>query len=92
MSDDKASDLLLEEAKRVGLQLLQFDHDSRPCSMGDSIDDVGGVCTHFHLERMADNNYWLGIDLADGSHLRFSIGHSNQRARVNAYLEIEVKP
>jgi hypothetical protein len=81
--------LLLEEAKRVGLRLIQFDQDSHPCAMGDSLDDVGGDCIHFHLERMAQNNYWLGIDLADGSRLRFWIGHPNQRARINAYLEIE---
>ena len=80
-----------EDAKRIGLKLLQFDSDSQPCSMGDSLDDIGGVCVGFHLERMSENNYWLGIDLAGGSHLRFSIGHKSQRARINAYVEIEVE-
>jgi hypothetical protein len=79
---------LSEEATRHDL-MLQFDGDSHPCGMGDSIDDVGGKCIGFHLERMADNSYWMGIDLADGTHLRFSIHHPNPRARINAYLEIE---
>jgi hypothetical protein len=86
---ERVSERLIEEAKRVGLKLILFDHDSQPCGMGDSLDDIGGSCTHFHLERMSQNNYWLGIDLADGSHLRFSIGHADQRARINAYLEVE---
>jgi hypothetical protein len=53
---DNVTAELREQAKKAGI-MLEFDSDSQACSMGDSVDDIGGKCVGFHLERMANNAY-----------------------------------
>ena len=71
---------------------IQYDDPSyvQTCDMGESIDDFAVKdVSSVHLERMDDNNYWMGIYLNDGTRLRFWIGHKNPRTRVNAFMEDE---
>ena len=70
---------------------VQYDEAgySQPSGMGESVDDFFAAKCDVHLERMEDSNYWMGVYLADGTKLRFFIGHKNPLARVNAYFEVE---
>jgi hypothetical protein len=57
-------------------------------SMGPSLDEIVSTSVRsFHLERMARNNYWIGVDLMDGRKVRIIIEAA--RADIHAWAEVE---
>ena len=55
----------------------------------DGLDEVIAKGCTFHLERMTDSYFWMGIDLPDGTHLRLGIAKRSDRGFIDAYVEVE---
>lgn len=42
-----------------------------------------------HLERMSKTGWWLGIDMADGTHIAVNLGTENDEGKPYAFAEVE---
>lgn len=42
-----------------------------------------------HLERMADNSWWMGVTLAGGKQTQLMVNIGAKRAPVNAWVEVD---
>ena len=71
------------------IELRPDGEDIRGKDFSDSLDEVIARNVKLvHLERMGDNAYWLGIDLADGRHLRVNVW-AGKRSTIKVNAEIE---
>lgn len=58
---------------------VSFDHEGQ-------IDEVTASGT-LHLERMNENQWWIGLDMPDGRRLNFRFGANNKRASFTMLVE-----
>lgn len=63
-----------------GLTIRKFDGD---------LDELVVHDCDVHLERMADNTWWMGITLADGKQTQLIVNIGAKRARVDAWVELD---
>lgn len=56
----------------------------------DGLDEVVGEGS-FHLERMSDTEWWLGLETAEGQSVHVWISSKNGRAHVEAMVLENVK-
>ncbi len=55
-----------------------------------SLDEVcASNVENVHIERMSDSHYWIGIDCADGRHIRVGIYAKRATIRMSAEVESE---
>ena len=69
---------------------LEFRPDT---TVSESLDEVIAQGVKWvHLERMDKNAYWMGLDLADGRHVRVNFWTPRATIKVNAEIEESTPP
>lgn len=57
---------------------------------GDQLDEVvARDVSYVHLEQLSSSMWWLGLDLADGTHVAITVGSSSGKAEVVANVDDE---